>query len=307
MTPTALMSGPGVQEWPIWTTTARLVVSEPDAVEAARSIVDSVLAEVDEAANRFRPDAQVRRLAASGKRGAHIIGPVLTELVGIALHAAALTDGDVDPTLGAELARLGYDRDLGAIDAATPRSVPVAVRRRVDWRDIELDGSLLLLPRGMLLDLGATAKAWAADRCAETVATRLGCGVLVSLGGDLRVAGPAPHPGWEVVVQDGPGQPACTVGLRGVPAVATSSTLHRSWQVDGRRLHHILDPATCRPAPVVWRTVSVAAQTCVAANTVSTAAMVRGHRALSLVDFFGVAARFVAADGSVLRRGGWPA
>ena len=62
------------------------------------------------------------------------------------------------------------------------------------WRRVELDQQArrVRLPAGTQLDLGATAKAWAADHCAELIAGRLGCGVLVSLGGDLAVAGPVP-------------------------------------------------------------------------------------------------------------------
>nr|WP_254900771.1 FAD:protein FMN transferase [Rhodococcus sp. 1168] len=54
---------------------------------------------------------------------------------------------------------------------------------------------MLNLPVGVILDLGATAKALAADRCAELVASTLGCGVLISLGGDISTSGPAPEGG----------------------------------------------------------------------------------------------------------------
>jgi thiamine biosynthesis lipoprotein len=166
---------------------------------------------------------------------------------------------------------------------------------------------MVTLPAGTLLDLGATAKAHAADRCAVAVADRFGCGALVSLGGDLRAAGPPPDGGWQVLVQDGPDEPASQVRLAGAAAVATSSTLHRTWRQGGTVRHHVLDPATCRPAAPVWRTASVAADTCVRANTWSTAALVRGHAAERDLRRAGVAARLVAADGAVVRLGGWPA
>jgi FAD:protein FMN transferase len=115
----------------------------------------------------------------------------------------------------------------------------------------------------VLLDLGATGKAYAADRCAARVAADRGVGVLVSLGGDIATAGPAPDGGWRVLVQDGPGEPSCVVGLPSGTALATSSTRSRRW---GTSLHHILDPRTCRPAEPLWRTVSVRAADCVTAN-----------------------------------------
>ena len=134
------------------------------------------------------------------------------------------------------------------------------------------------MPAGTLLDLGATAKAYAADLCATMIADRFGCGVLVSLGGDLRAAGSPPDGGWQVLVQDGPDEPASHVRLAGAAAIATSSTLHRTWRQGGRILHHVLDPPRAGRRAPVWRTASVAADSCVRANTWSTAALVRGPR-----------------------------
>jgi thiamine biosynthesis lipoprotein len=174
-----------------------------------------------------------------------------------------------------------------------------------DWRAVHLRGRELTVPDGVLLDLGATAKAVAADRAAMLVATRLGVGVLVALGGDIATAGPAPDGGWRVLVQDRPGDPRCTVRLPAGAALATSSTAGRTWARPGELLHHILDPRTGRPAPPVWRTISVAASCCLRANTLSTAAVVRGHAAPGLLR--GVPARLVTPARRVLRLGGWPA
>ena len=313
MTPARVMpvstTGLGVAEWPVWTTTARLVVTEESALVEATAVVFEQLARVDAAANRFLAGSEVSRLA-RGTGTPAAVSPLLAELIGVALAAAAATGGAVDPTLGGPLLDLGCP-DLAAAEPTGPTAGPdrpqPSVRRRTSWRDVRLDGRMVTLPAGTLLDLGATAKAHAADRCAVAVADRFGCGALVSLGGDLRAAGPPPDGGWQVLVQDGPDEPASQVRLAGAAAVATSSTLHRTWRQGGTVRHHVLDPATCRPAAPVWRTVSVAADTCVRANTWSTAALVRGHAAERDLRRAGVAARLVAADGAVVRLGGWPA
>lgn len=310
--PRDLQSGPGVREWNVWTTSARVVATDPSVIESACEIVRSVLSDVDGAANRFQPESEVSRIAAE-RCPSVTVSSTLAELIRAALAAAVATDGNVDPTMGTNLALLGYDRDLDGTsegDADRNPNAPTAVGvalRRPDWRDVALHGDCLTMPAGILLDLGATAKAWAADRAAERVAAELGCGVMVSLGGDLRVAGPAPDRGWEVLVQDGADQPSSSVHLAGAQAIATSSTLHRAWRSGGRRLHHILDPATCRPATVAWRSASVAADTCVRANTYSTACIVRGVDALSMMDRAGLAVRFIDLAGNDIRRGGWPA
>jgi len=302
-------TGLGVAEWSVWTTTARLVVTEESALAEATAVVFEQLAKVDAAANRFLAGSEVSRLA-RGTGTPAAVSPLLAELIGVALAAAAATGGAVDPTLGGPLLDLGCP-DWAAAEPTGPTAGPdrpqPSVRRRTSWRDVRLDGRMVTLPAGTLLDLGATAKAHAADRCAVAVADRFGCGALVSLGGDLRAAGPPPDGGWQVLVQDGPDEPASQVRLAGAAAVATSSTLHRTWRQGGTVRHHVLDPATCRPAAPVWRTVSVAADTCVRANTWSTAALVRGHAAERDLRRAGVAARLVAADGAVVRLGGWPA
>jgi len=306
MTAVSEVHGRTVSEWSVWTTTARLVVTDPSHLRAARELVTGYLDEVDVAASRFRSDSEVSRIARSGA-AVHVVSAVLRDLLEAALTAAAETEGGVDPTLGTVLTHLGYGAEGSGSARAEPEGFRITAHRAATWRDISLDGRKLRLPPGTLLDLGATAKAHAADRCAMRVATVLGCGVLVSLGGDLRVAGPEPRDGWNILVQDGEEEPASQVRLTGAQAVATSSTLHRTWRHNGHLVHHLIDPATRAPAPAVWRTVSVAAETCLRANTLSTHAMVLGERAVPRLDVEGAVARLVRADGEILRLGGWPA
>lgn len=287
--------GEDTAQWPVWSTTARLVLRDPAALADARQVVDGVLTAVAAACSRFQPSEL------DGVRGTTTVSPLLAELVATALTAAELTDGDVDPTLGHPLADLGYDRD---IDLVTSDDVPIVVRRPPSWRRIRLRGRELTLPDGMRLDLGATAKAFAADRCARLVAAYCGTGVLVSLGGDIATAGDGD---WTVLVSDGPDQPECVVRIAEGTALATSSTIGRTWRRGGHLLHHILDPRTCLPAWPVWRTVSVAARSCVEANTWSTAAIVRGADAPATLRGVGLSARLVSADGAVRTVGAWPA
>jgi thiamine biosynthesis lipoprotein len=163
------------------------------------------------------------------------------------------------------------------------------------------------LPRGTELDLGATAKALGSDRIAAAVAEATGADVLVSLGGDIAVKG-APEGGWPIRVTDdsrradGPGQ---TVAIS-AGGLATSSTTVRRWLAGAVEVHHIVNPATGGPAAEHWRTVSVAADSCVGANVASTAAILKGAAAVPWLGSLGVAARLVRADGTVERTAGWP-
>ncbi|HQR26467.1 MAG TPA: FAD:protein FMN transferase [Nocardioides sp.] len=292
------------QDWSLWSTSARLVVTRDAALATAREIVDGILAEVELACSRFRDDSEIRTLS-PGPDGTVTVSPVLADLLAAALDAALRTDGAVDPTVGGTLADLGYDRDITMLDLTGER--PVArVRRTPGWRVVGLTGRTLRLPAGVELDLGATAKAVAADRCAVAVADRLGCGVLVSLGGDIAAAGPAPVGGWQILVQDTPGDPAARIGLAAGTAVATSSSVRRTWRRGGATVHHVVDPRTSRPARTPWRTVSVVAGTCAEANAAATATLSRGNEGLTWLTAQGLPARLVDHDRRVRLLGGWP-
>jgi thiamine biosynthesis lipoprotein len=289
--------------WSLWSTTAHLVVLEAEALPDARAIVEDYLAEVDDAANRFREDSEIRRLASSADQ-VTTVSPVLADLLGAALDAADLTDGDVDPTVGEAMRGLGYDRDLCLVleDGAPVRAV---VRPAPGHRRVRLVRRELRLPSGVELDLGATAKAVAADRAAALVHDRLGVGVLVSLGGDVATAGPAPRDGWQVRVQDTDDAPAF-LSLPAGSAIATSSTRSRRWRRGGEEVHHVVDPRTGRPTSTYWRSVSVVAASCLAANTATTASLVRGRGAHDWLVGLGAMARLVRHDGVLLTTGDWP-
>jgi thiamine biosynthesis lipoprotein len=310
--------------WPALGTTALVRVDDPDALDAARAIVAGELAAIDTAASRFRADSELERVNATGGRFTRV-SPLLHEAIAVALRAAALSDGAVDPTLGEAIRLAGYDRDFKALteptgapgrsgEQATRRVMPAprfTARRHAGWAHIQLsdDPPGVCVPAGMRLDLGATAKALAADRAVSAVAAATGAAALVSLGGDIATAGPVPPGGWLIHVTDdhrrGPKAPGQTVAIS-TGALATSSVLARRWRHGDRNMHHILDPTTGLPTGGPWRTVSVTAGTCVDANIASTAAIVLGESAPAWLDGHGMAARLVAHAGGVVTVGGWP-
>ncbi len=293
-------------QWPVWSTTARLVVTDPPALPEARRLVEEHLAEVDAACSRFRPDSELSQ--ASRRGGTTRLSPLLAELVAGSLAAARLTDGAVDPTVGAALSDLGYDADLATVLLRVDDAPPVRLRacHAPGWRQVRLDGDRLTVPAGVQLDLGATAKAQAADVAAARVSARLGVGALVSLGGDIATAGERAG-GWQVVVQDQPDDAPVQVTLPPGAALATSSTRSRQWWRGQQRLHHVIDPRTSRPADRIWACVSVSGWTCLQANALSTAAVVKGVAAVSWLRRLGAPARLVdARSGLAITLGAWP-
>ncbi len=158
--------------------------------------------------------------------------------------------------------------------------VALRARRRGAWREIELDraASTLRIAAGTKLDLGATAKALAADRACAAVGRALGVGVLVALGGDIAALGEPPEGGWEVHVTDdhaaGADAPGERISIQ-AGGLATSSTPHGAGGGTASEMHHIIDPSSGEPASTRWRTISVAAADCTDANIASTAALLR--------------------------------
>jgi thiamine biosynthesis lipoprotein len=285
----------------LWSTTASVVVTDPAVLTSVVEVVRAGLDEVELACSRFRPDSEIRRLSP----GSTMVSPLLADLVGTALDAAEASGGLVDPTVGSVVRALGYDR---SIELLPGDGAPVTLVHAVPgFRRVRLHGDKLELPAGVELDLGATAKARAADLTARRAADLVGVGVLVELGGDVATAGPGPESGWQVLVRDSAEDPDCQITLQPGWAVATSSTVRRAWRRGGVRLHHIVDPRTAAPATPVWRSITVAAPTCAEANTASTAAVVLGHEATRWLSERGYTARLVDQRHRVCRVGGWPA
>lgn len=221
--------------------TNQVTVSDAAALGDAARIAHDLVTALDLACSRFRHDSELAALNRSAGRPV-VVSDLLLEAVETALWAAISTDGLVDPTVGRAMRGIGYDRDFTVMVAAGP-------------------ASFALVPAG-----GWTAIVVDHER---------------RLGGDIAVRG-APAAGWPVPVTDDhrdAGALGQTVGVRG-GGLATSRTTVRRWTVDGVARHHLVDPSTGTPALGPWRTVSVAAETCAAENTASTAAIVLGSAAL---------------------------
>src|ERR1700729_1418625 len=261
---------------------ALVAVTDACALAAAVAVAERIVADFDQACSRFRDDSDLSAVNAGTGAPVHV-GRLLLEAVTVALPAAPLTGGDVDPTVGQALISLGYDRDYSSVVGGP--SVPERPLASIPgWRTVAVDQehSTIRLAGGVSLDLGATAKALAADRAAERASAAAGGGVLVSFGGDLSIAGPAPAGGWRIRVTDDPRSafdaPGPWISLSS-GGLATSSTAVRRWDTGAGPAHHLIDPLTGRSADSVWRTVSVSASSCVDANIASTPTIVRGEKA----------------------------
>jgi FAD:protein FMN transferase len=310
--------------WQALGSTVVVRVAEPWQLEPAIAAVKGTLDAFDRACSRFRGDSELTKLNARAGRPVEV-SHLLQEAVAVALRGAALSDGALDPCLGGSLEQAGYDRswelmgserELAAVHRSDADSPPrprpsLLARRRGAWRDVDVDpaNGTVRIPAGTKLDLGATAKALAADRACAAADRGLGHGVLVALGGDLATGGSPPSGGWLLHVTDDHRDGAESPGQRltiETGGLATSSTTARRWRHEGEPMHHIIDPVTGRPAVTRWRTVSVAAADCTDANIASTTALLRDGEAVAWLAERALPARLVDLDGGVHTVAGWP-
>ena len=298
----------GSRSWTALGMRVEVLTQDPAGLPQACTAVERVLAEVDAALSRFRADSELARVNQSAGRRVRV-SPLFGGTLMASLRGARRTGGAVDPTIGGALRRLGYDRDFDQLPTRAP--IVLRVERVPGWEAIEFDALDLTLkmPAGVELDLGCTGKAVAVDLAAEAAHAAAGCGVLVGIGGDLRSAGPSPDEGWHVLAcedsREGPVGPGQTIAIHG-GALATSSITVRRWRRGDQILHHLVDPATGRPAEGPLRTATVAGSNCVDANLLATWALIRGDEATAWLEEHEIPARLIRRDGSLLHLGGWP-
>jgi thiamine biosynthesis lipoprotein len=243
--------------------------------------------------SRFRRDSELSRLNEAGSIDA---GPDLRAVVELALAARERTAGRFDPTLHDALVAAGYDRTFDELDEnAPPRPAPDPGAAR----DVVQRGRRITLGPGVRLDLGGIVKGYAADRCTRILAPLGPC--LVNAGGDLAVAGTRAEGPWPVAVDVPDGRLTLAVAEGGL---ATSGRDRRRWRQRGEERHHLIDPATCRPAEGGPLTVTVAAPSATEAEVASKAIFLAGPRARQEAELLGAPAVIVGADGRTRLVGG---
>jgi thiamine biosynthesis lipoprotein len=251
-----------------------VVVDGTTAEELAR--VRVLFAERDAVFSRFRPESELN--AVNAGRGGRLVSPLFARMVEAALQAREQTGGLVDPTLGAAIESAGYDRDFEALESSD--EPPAATR---GTGHVELYGRVLVLGRGVRLDLNGVVKAAAVDDALRLLA---GPG-FVSAGGDLATRGEV-----DVALPGGGAVRLVSGGL------ATSGRTKRRWERAGEEQHHLIDPATGRPSASPWEEVTVCGATCLAADVAAKAAFLLGDDGPDWLDERGLPGRFMANGGT---------
>jgi len=234
--------------------------------------------------SRFQADSELSRLNAD-PRATVPVRPLMARLALAVREAGALSGGLVDGTLVREIERAGYDADLrdslalATALALAPARTPAAAAASRRWRAIEvdLDASAVTRPPGLMLDSGGLAKGLFADALGATLASH--ASFAVNCAGDLLIGGAAQTRRQVRVESPFDGRTLHTFELSHA-GVATSGIGRRSWlDGEGRPAHHLLDPATGRPAFTGVVQVTALAPSALAAEAKAKAALLSGPRA----------------------------
>ncbi len=257
-----------------------------EAAERAFSAVEEEFERLESLLSRFRSDSELSRLNRDGRIEA---SPDLERVVELALDARRRTSGRFDPTVFYALRSAGYDRSFEEVAPEAGADGSAGARCGGKVTTDPSSGTIEVEP-GFGLDLGGIGKGYAVDRAVEILAVTGSC--LVNAGGDLSVRGDR---SWSVAIEDGP-----TLELtRG--AIATSGRDRRRWRRGREERHHLIDPATGRPAETDLLRVTVVAWTAVEADILAKTLFLAGEEDAASA---GVPAVLVTADGRLRLVGG---
>jgi thiamine biosynthesis lipoprotein len=242
-------------------TTVQLAAEgDPARMQQGFKEVQDFVDECEQRFSRFIPESELSSLNASSGDWCAVSAD-LYEIVQEALELNVLTDGLFDPSILPALIDAGYDRSMDEIRQVGPLSErPAKAWRRPDLQAIQLDPDqqAILIPKGMMLDLGGIAKGWIAARAAQRL-NWYAPACAVSAGGDFAICGfPEEQPNWQISLED-PRDPQQILAIlrTGPGALATSSVTKRKWIQGNQTRHHIIDPRIGQPAEPSWLSVTV--------------------------------------------------
>jgi thiamine biosynthesis lipoprotein len=261
-----------------------------DAVQAA---CDTVVAQMSD----WEPDSDVCRFNQAPPASWVQAPGDLLDVVQAGVFLATLSEGAFDPTIGALTELWGFG-PAGPVAAPPERSRLTAAV--AGWRRMQVDlaGGRIFQPGGLRLDLAGIAKGFGVDKASAALATLGVRDHLIEIGGELRGEGvKASGEPWFVDVEPPPGATfePLRIALHGL-SVATSGDWRRSFEADGRRYSHTLDPRTRQPVQDVAAVTALHPQ-CMQADALCTALAVLGDEAPDFAERHDIAAVIVRRVG----------
>jgi thiamine biosynthesis lipoprotein len=261
--------------------------ADQGAAQAAIAEVFTEFDRLEDLMSTWRKGSDVLRLNAAAGKDAVKLSPEVIEVLGLARHYSELTGGKFDVTFAALSGLWRFDQDM---DRVVPSRAAIAARLPlIGWQDLVVDaaaGTAALRRRGMSVNLGGIGKGYAVDRASAILRRRGFADFLVQAGGDLYVGGRPKGRAWRLGIQDprGPADTPFAIVELSNATFSTSGDYERFFMQDGRRYHHIIDPATGQPA-MASRSVTLVTSKAVEADALAKAVFILGPDAgLKLIE-----------------------
>jgi thiamine biosynthesis lipoprotein len=259
----------------VWTTV-------PKETAAAFDTIEKEFRRLEDLMSNWREGSDIQKLNAGAGEHPVPVSPEIRELFRTANQISEWTNGKFDVTFGvmSGLWKFDYQNE----DDTIPDPGEVARRRKfINYRDLKLDepkGTAFLIRRGMVANLGGIGKGYAVDRARNILEAAGFRNFMIQFGGDMYVAGNAGDRPWRLGIQDPRGTDNhifASIELSD-STFSTSGDYERFFIKDGRRYHHIIDPATGEPS-VGCRSVTIIAKSATIADGLSTGVFIMGPEA----------------------------
>ena len=283
---------PIAESFGVMGTEATLTIWTTDAARAKKAFADAhaELERIDRLMTDWeRPEwapSDVVRINKAAGKSAVVVDPETLTVIETSLEMSRRSEGAFDITFAAMKGLWKFDEDL---DPKIPPAAEIERRRKlINWRDVVVDHakrSVKLRRAEMRLGLGGIAKGYAVDRCAAILRAAGFADFMVQAGGDLFVSGSKGGASWMVGVRNPRGGPRDIIARMPIKdhAFSTAGDYERSFVLEGKRYHHIIDPKTGYPA-TASREVTIYAPTAFLADALDDAVFILGpKKGLALV------------------------
>lgn len=252
-------------------TIMRITVYGPDGQKAADQAADRIL-ELEDLLSTTDTGSEIYGVNHSGGAPAALSGDTV-RLLDQALTLCESTGGALDVTIYPVVRAWGFTTGACQVPGGDELA---GLLEQVDYREVALEGSVLTLPRGAEIDLGAVAKGYTGDQVAALLLDAGVTSALLELGGNIQTVGAKPDgTPWRVAVQAPEGGYAGVLEVED-KAVVTSGGYERYFEQDGEIYWHIIDPATGYPAQSGLTSVTIISDRGVEGDGLSTALFVMG-------------------------------
>jgi FAD:protein FMN transferase len=261
-----------------------------DATKAKKLFDDAIveIQRIETLMTTWRPDSEVSQINLAAGKAPVKVGAETLGVIKEALHTSEISEGTFDITFEVLHGLWKFDEDL---DPHPPTDAQIKAKiGLLSYKHVKVDDakSTVFLDReGVKISLGGIAKGYAVDRASKVLEAGGLSAYFVQAGGDLYTHGKKPDgTDWQAGIRDPRGKEGSYFAMLPVTdhAFSTAGDYERSYVLDGKRYHHIIDPRTGKPA-TASRSVTIWAPTALQADAIDDAVFILGpEKGLKLVE-----------------------